>query len=171
MGLLGKSFTSKIKTLTTLAISRMVILKNQHKARASYAWSDVAQLLNLGYHDRALHRVKHWITEQDMLQGFAMIESYCNFLREGAEVLEMNKLFNLQHQSPVAAVYCVRSVIPPVHFFSNCILRSVSLSSSISRSPLSRWLSLSLSLSPSISRSSLSRWLSLSPSTSYSPSP
>ncbi|KAK7295804.1 hypothetical protein RJT34_18716 [Clitoria ternatea] len=91
MGLLGKSFTSKIKTMTTLAVSRMVILKNQHKARASYAWSDVAQLLNLGYHDRALHRVEHWITEQDMLQGFAMIESYCNFLREGAEVLEKKK--------------------------------------------------------------------------------
>ncbi|KAK7401245.1 hypothetical protein VNO78_12578 [Psophocarpus tetragonolobus] len=91
MGLLGKSFTSKFKSITTLAVSRIVILKNQHKARASYARSDVAQLLNLGYHDRALLRVDQWIIEQNMLEVFAMIESYCNFLRERAEVLERNK--------------------------------------------------------------------------------
>jgi len=59
MGLLGKSFTSKFKSITLLAVSRIVILKNQHKARASYARSDVAQLLNLGYHDRALLRVSY----------------------------------------------------------------------------------------------------------------
>src|ERR1044072_6453129 len=57
MGLLGKSFTSKFITITTLAISRIAILMNQHKARASYARSDVAQLLNIGYQDRALLRV------------------------------------------------------------------------------------------------------------------
>ncbi|TKY64777.1 IST protein [Spatholobus suberectus] len=91
MGLLGKSFTSKFKSITTLAVSRIVILKNQHKARASYARSDVAQLLNLGYHDRALLRVEQWITEQNLLEVFAMIESYCNFLRGRAEVLEKNK--------------------------------------------------------------------------------
>ncbi|XP_027352230.1 uncharacterized protein LOC113863047 [Abrus precatorius] len=91
MGLLGKSFTSKFKTITTLAVSRIFILKNQHKARASYAWSDVAQLLNLGYHDRALPRVDQWIIEQNTLDVFAMIEIYCNFLRERAEVLEKNK--------------------------------------------------------------------------------
>ncbi|RDY13659.1 IST1-like protein, partial [Mucuna pruriens] len=91
MGLLGKSFTSKFQSITTLAVSRIVILKNQHKARASYARSDVAQLLNLGYHDRALPRVEQWIIEQNMLEIFAMIESYCNFLRQRAEVLEKNK--------------------------------------------------------------------------------
>ncbi|XP_020224790.1 uncharacterized protein LOC109806714 [Cajanus cajan] len=91
MGLLGKSFTSKFKSITTLAVSRIVILKNQHKARATYARSDVAQLLNLGYHDRALLRVEQWIIEQNMLEVFAMIESYCSFLRERAEVLEKNK--------------------------------------------------------------------------------
>ncbi|QCE12955.1 uncharacterized protein LOC114184194 [Vigna unguiculata] len=91
MGLLGKSFTSKMKSITTLAVSRIVILKNQHKARASYARSDVAQLLNLGYHDPALLRVDQWIIEQNMLEVFSMIESYCNFLRERAEALETNK--------------------------------------------------------------------------------
>ncbi|KAL5167710.1 IST1-like protein [Glycine soja] len=91
MGLLGKSFTSKFKSISLLAVSRIVILKNQHKARASYARSDVAQLLNLGYHDRALLRVEQWIIEQNMLEVFAMIESYCNFLRERAEALERNK--------------------------------------------------------------------------------
>ncbi|CAJ1844744.1 unnamed protein product [Sphenostylis stenocarpa] len=91
MGLLGKSFTSKFKSITTLAVSRIVILKNQHKARASYARSDVSQLLNLGYHDRALLRVEQWIIEQNMLEVFAMVESYCNFMRERAEALEKNK--------------------------------------------------------------------------------
>ncbi|WVZ06636.1 hypothetical protein V8G54_019982 [Vigna mungo] len=91
MGLLGKSFTSKIKSITTLAVSRIVILKNQHKARASYARSDVAQLLNLGYHDPALLRVDQWLIEQNMLEVFSMIENYCNFLRERAEALETNK--------------------------------------------------------------------------------
>jgi len=57
MGLIGKSFTSKLKNLTSLAISRIVILKNHRKARASYAHFDVSQLLNLGYHDQALVRV------------------------------------------------------------------------------------------------------------------
>ncbi|XP_061348667.1 uncharacterized protein LOC133294033 [Gastrolobium bilobum] len=91
MGLLGKSFTSKLKTITTLAVSRIVILKNQHKVRASYARSDVAQLLNLGNHDHALLRVEQWITELNMLDLFVMIENYCNFLREKAELLEKNK--------------------------------------------------------------------------------
>ncbi|ESW11140.1 hypothetical protein PHAVU_008G005200 [Phaseolus vulgaris] len=91
MGLLGKSFSSKIKSITTLAVSRIVILKNQHKARASYARSDLAQLLNLGHHDPALLRVEQWITEQNILEVFAMIENYCNFLRERAEALETNK--------------------------------------------------------------------------------
>lgn len=57
MGLFGKSFTSKLKSITSLAVSRIGILKNHCKARASYARSDVAQLLNLGYHDQALLRV------------------------------------------------------------------------------------------------------------------
>jgi vacuolar protein sorting-associated protein IST1 len=57
MGLIGKSFTSKLKNMTSLAISRIAILKNHRKARASYAFSDVSQLLNLGYHDQALVRV------------------------------------------------------------------------------------------------------------------
>ncbi|KAK7374927.1 hypothetical protein VNO80_08370 [Phaseolus coccineus] len=91
MGLLGKSFSSKIKSISTLAVSRIVILKNQHKARASYARSDLAQLLNLGYHDPALLRVEQWIIEQNMLEVFALIEKYCNFLRERAEALETNK--------------------------------------------------------------------------------
>jgi vacuolar protein sorting-associated protein IST1 len=92
MGLIGKSFTSKLKNMTSLAISRIAILKNHRKARASYAFSDVSQLLNLGYHDQALVRVEHWIVEQNMLDAFVMIEDYCNVLRERAQVLENNKL-------------------------------------------------------------------------------
>lgn len=91
MGLIGKSFTSKLKNLTSLAISRIAILKNHRKARASYAHFDVSQLLKLGYHDQALVRVEHWIVEQNMLDAFDMIEDYCNVLKERAQVLENNK--------------------------------------------------------------------------------
>ncbi|KAK7272904.1 hypothetical protein RIF29_13946 [Crotalaria pallida] len=91
MGPLGKSFSSKFKTIKTLAVSRIAILKNQHKARCSYAKSDVAQLLNLGYHDRALLRVEQLIKEQNMLDVFVMIENCCNFLGERSQVLEKNK--------------------------------------------------------------------------------
>ncbi|GAU16508.1 hypothetical protein TSUD_167390 [Trifolium subterraneum] len=71
--------------MTSLAISRIGILKNHRKAKASYAFSDVSQLLNLGYHDQALVRVEHWIVEQNMLDAFVMIEDYCNVLRERAQ--------------------------------------------------------------------------------------
>ncbi|CAJ2668850.1 unnamed protein product [Trifolium pratense] len=77
--------------MTSLAISRIAILKNHRKARASYAFSDVSQLLNLGYHDQALVRVEQWIVEQNMLDAFVMIEDYCNVLRERAQVLENHK--------------------------------------------------------------------------------
>ncbi|KAL5096043.1 hypothetical protein RYX36_000370 [Vicia faba] len=91
MGLIGKSFASKLKNITLLAISRIAILKNHRKARASYANYDVSQLLKLGYHDQALVRVEHWIVEQNMLDAFVMIEDYCNVLREKSQVLENNK--------------------------------------------------------------------------------
>ncbi|KAI5432453.1 uncharacterized protein LOC127128763 [Lathyrus oleraceus] len=91
MGLIGKSFASKLKSITLLAISRIAILKNHRKARASYAHNDISQLLKLGYHDQALIRVEHWIVEQNMLDAFVIIEDFCNVLREKAHILENNK--------------------------------------------------------------------------------
>jgi vacuolar protein sorting-associated protein IST1 len=49
--------TSKFSSLAKLAVSRIVILKNQRQARLSLAKSDVIQLLNLGHQERALLRV------------------------------------------------------------------------------------------------------------------
>lgn len=58
--LLGRNFkTSKFKATANLAISRVTVLKNQRQARCSIARSDVVQLLNLGYHERALLRVTY----------------------------------------------------------------------------------------------------------------
>ncbi|MED6159511.1 hypothetical protein PIB30_043004 [Stylosanthes scabra] len=93
MGLLGKNLSSKIRNMATLAVSRIAILKNHHKARASYAYSDTAQLLRLGYHDHALLRVEHWINEQNILDVFVMVENYCNYLRQNAELLEKSRDF------------------------------------------------------------------------------
>ncbi|OIW17576.1 hypothetical protein TanjilG_08854 [Lupinus angustifolius] len=91
MGLLGKRFTYKFNKISRVAFSRIAILKKQHKARCSYAKSDVVQFLNLGHHHHALLRVEQWIEEQNMLDVFVMIENCCNFLRERAQVLENNK--------------------------------------------------------------------------------
>lgn len=56
--LLGRSFKiSKFKAIANLAISRVVVLKNQRQVRGSIARSDVVQLLDLGHHERALLRV------------------------------------------------------------------------------------------------------------------
>ncbi|KAI4346832.1 hypothetical protein L6164_007695 [Bauhinia variegata] len=91
MGLLGRNFASKLTSVTKHLVARIAILKKQHQSRASYARSDAAELLNLGYHDRALLRVEHLIKEQNMLDVFVMIESYCKFLSQKAELLERNK--------------------------------------------------------------------------------
>ncbi|OMO80186.1 hypothetical protein CCACVL1_13135 [Corchorus capsularis] len=90
--LLGRNFkTSKFKTLVKLAISRIAIFKNQHQVRFSHARSDVIELLNLGHHDRALLRVEHVIKEQNMVDAFAIMESYCHLLLERVMLIQKNK--------------------------------------------------------------------------------
>ena len=57
--ILGRTFKpSKFKPLVNLAFSRLVVLKNQRQVRYTQARSDVVQLLELGYHERALLRVR-----------------------------------------------------------------------------------------------------------------
>ncbi|KAK8631205.1 hypothetical protein V6N13_079963 [Hibiscus sabdariffa] len=90
--LLGRNFkTSKFKTLAKLAVSRIGILKNQHQVRYSHARSDVVQLLHLGHHEQALLRVDHLITEQNKVDAFSMMESYCNLLIERVMLIQNNK--------------------------------------------------------------------------------
>ncbi|XP_077230743.1 regulator of Vps4 activity in the MVB pathway protein [Tasmannia lanceolata] len=76
------SKTSKLKTLLGLAISRLAVLKNQRKVRCTQGRNDVAQLLRLGHHERALIRVEHVIKDQNMLDVFVLIEGYCHLLTE-----------------------------------------------------------------------------------------
>ncbi|GMI73412.1 hypothetical protein HRI_001010500 [Hibiscus trionum] len=90
--LLGRNFkTSKFKTLAKLAVSRIGILKNQHQVRCSHARSDVVELLNLGHHEQALHRVEHLIKEQNKVDAFTIMESYCNMLIERVMLIQKNK--------------------------------------------------------------------------------
>ncbi|XWS30698.1 hypothetical protein CRYUN_Cryun23aG0009600 [Craigia yunnanensis] len=90
--LLGRNFkTSKFKTLAKLAISRIVILKNQHQVRYSHARSDVIELLNLGHQERALLRVEHVIKEQNIVDAFSIMESYCHLLIERVMLIQKNK--------------------------------------------------------------------------------
>ncbi|KAM3363204.1 IST1-like protein [Capsicum galapagoense] len=83
MGLFGRKFkASKVAKLANLAISRISILKNQHQVRCSLARSDVSQLLHLGRHEDALHRVELVIKEQNTVDALAMMEKYCHLLIE-----------------------------------------------------------------------------------------
>ncbi|KAG5523009.1 hypothetical protein RHGRI_034977 [Rhododendron griersonianum] len=81
----------KLKTLASLAIARIPILKNLHTVRCSHARSDVVQLLNLGYPDRALLRVELVIREQNMLDVLDIVEKYCHLLIEGFVLVENNR--------------------------------------------------------------------------------
>ncbi|PHU02007.1 hypothetical protein BC332_27258 [Capsicum chinense] len=91
--LLGRNFkTSKFKATVNLAISRVVVLKNQRQARCSIARSDVVQLLNLDHHERALLRVEQVIKEQNMLDVLEMVEGYCLMTIERINLIQQEKI-------------------------------------------------------------------------------
>lgn len=78
---------SKLKTLLSLAGSRLTILKNHHQARSKLARGDVDQLLQLGHLDRALLRAELVVKEENLLDVFAIIQSYCHLVAERAMLL------------------------------------------------------------------------------------
>lgn len=91
--LLGRKFkTHKFRPLVSVAISRLAVLKNQRQVKCSQASSDVVQLLQQGHHERALLRVEHVIKEQNMLDAFMMMESYCNLLTERIHLIEQDRV-------------------------------------------------------------------------------
>ncbi|XP_021754285.1 uncharacterized protein LOC110719615 [Chenopodium quinoa] len=103
--LLGRSFkASKFKTLVNLAISRLSVLKNQKRARCSIARSDVIQLLQISEHERALIRVEQVIKEQNMLDVFSMIESYCILLSERVKLIEDEKTCPEELQEAISSL-------------------------------------------------------------------
>ncbi|KAL0908924.1 hypothetical protein M5K25_023438 [Dendrobium thyrsiflorum] len=82
---------TKLKTLLGLTVSRLALLRNQRQARCAQAEADVAHLLLLGHQDRALLRAEMVIKERNMLDVFAMVESYCHLLTERAFLLHNQK--------------------------------------------------------------------------------
>ncbi|CAI9296744.1 unnamed protein product [Lactuca saligna] len=79
--LLGRKFkTSKLKTTANLAISRLSLLKNNRLARVTITISDVIQLLRLNHHQQALIRIEQVIKDQNMLDVYDMIHTYCYLL-------------------------------------------------------------------------------------------
>ncbi|XP_047332818.1 vacuolar protein sorting-associated protein IST1-like [Impatiens glandulifera] len=87
MGKNSKS-SNQLKPLLNLALSRLVVLKNQRQARCSLSRSDVIQLLNLTHHDRALLRVEQVIKEENMIDVFVMVEGYCFIILERIHLIE-----------------------------------------------------------------------------------
>ncbi|URE43900.1 DUF292 domain containing protein [Musa troglodytarum] len=88
--LLGRSSRQMpmLKSLLSLTVSRLAVLRNRRQARCDQAREDVSQLLQLGHVDSALLRVEHVIKEQNMLDAFAMVEHYCHLLAERAVLLD-----------------------------------------------------------------------------------
>ncbi|KAM7520244.1 hypothetical protein LguiB_019206 [Lonicera macranthoides] len=82
------SKTSKLESLANLAISRIRILKNQRYSRFTHAESDVIQLLNHGDQSSALLRVEYVIKEQNAIEAFVMIGSYCLLLTDSVELIQ-----------------------------------------------------------------------------------
>lgn len=90
--LLGRTFkTYKFKPVISLAISRISVLKNQRQARMSVARSDVAELLKLDHHERALNRVEQVIKEQNMLDVFVLVEGYCHLFVDRLDLVDKEK--------------------------------------------------------------------------------
>ncbi|KAJ6791443.1 Uncharacterized protein M6B38_244850 [Iris pallida] len=83
---------SKLKTLLHLTVCRLAILKNQHRARCNHARDDLLQLLQLGHRDRALLRAELVVREENMLDVFAMLESYCHLVTERSVLLRGQKV-------------------------------------------------------------------------------
>lgn len=82
---------SKLKTLLSLTVARLALLKNQHQARCSMAHSDIAQLLSLAHSDRALLRAEIIVKEENMLDVFAVVQSYCHLIIERSLLIHRQK--------------------------------------------------------------------------------
>ncbi|KAF5751934.1 hypothetical protein HS088_TW02G00953 [Tripterygium wilfordii] len=92
--LLGRSTFKpyKFNALVTLALSRLAVLKNQRQVRYNQARSDVIKLLEISHHERALLRVEQLIKEQNMLDVYTMMESYCSLLIERLSLIEQERV-------------------------------------------------------------------------------
>ncbi|OAY79663.1 IST1-like protein [Ananas comosus] len=117
--LLGRTSrqTAKLKTLLGLAVSRLAVLRNQRQARCAVARGDVAELVRLGRLDHALLRVRlsmppqilfflveQVIREQNMLDAFVMMESYCHLVTERAALLNHQKTCPEELREAVASL-------------------------------------------------------------------
>ncbi|XP_078155420.1 uncharacterized protein LOC144551348 isoform X2 [Carex rostrata] len=82
---------AKLKSLLAVTGSQAVVLKTRREVRCTNSRDDVTQLLSLGHHDRALLRVEHVIKEQNMVDVYSMIESYCYVISERCDLLEKTR--------------------------------------------------------------------------------
>lgn len=90
--LLGRTFkTNKFKSLLNLALTRLSVLKNQRQVRCSQATSDVTELLKLGQHENAYHRVDQVIKDQNTLDVLFFIHGYFTLLLDRVHLFEHNR--------------------------------------------------------------------------------
>uniref|UniRef100_A0A0D9ZCA8 Uncharacterized protein n=1 Tax=Oryza glumipatula TaxID=40148 RepID=A0A0D9ZCA8_9ORYZ len=91
--LLGRTTkqTARLKSMLGLAVTRLGVLRGHRQVRCAQARGDVEQLLRLGHPDRALLRAEQVIREQNTLDAFLMLESYCNLITERAALVDSHR--------------------------------------------------------------------------------
>ncbi|CAM0875203.1 unnamed protein product [Alopecurus aequalis] len=91
--LLGRTTkqTARLKSLLGLATKRIAVARAHRQVRCAQARGDVEQLLRLGHADRALLRAEQVIREQEVLDVFDMLESYCTLIAERSALVDAHR--------------------------------------------------------------------------------
>eukprot|EP00252_Welwitschia_mirabilis_P011160 TRINITY_DN2509_c0_g1_i1.p1 TRINITY_DN2509_c0_g1~~TRINITY_DN2509_c0_g1_i1.p1 ORF type:complete len:339 (-),score=66.20 TRINITY_DN2509_c0_g1_i1:22-1038(-) len=101
----GKSFSgAKCKTLITLTISRIKLLKNKRELQLKQMEKDIVHCLQSGQETTAQIRVEHVIREQNILAAYAIIELFCEHLGVRLHIIETQRECPLDLREAVATL-------------------------------------------------------------------
>ncbi|CAA6664295.1 unnamed protein product [Spirodela intermedia] len=89
---LGRSFkATKLRSYLGITITRLSVHPQPATGQVGAGPLRRRRVLRQGKHERALLRTDHIIKEQNMLDAFDMVESYCHILSERADLLESHR--------------------------------------------------------------------------------
>ncbi|CAN0896849.1 Uncharacterized protein At4g04980 [Linum grandiflorum] len=78
--LLGWRKASKCKRTVRRLQVRMRGMKNKREAMVRVLKQDVAQLIKLGCHDIAFHRVEQLVQDEDLIKVYELLDNYCDVI-------------------------------------------------------------------------------------------
>ncbi|KAJ7571320.1 hypothetical protein O6H91_01G159300 [Diphasiastrum complanatum] len=105
MSCFRKSFKSaKCKALLKLVLIRIKIVRKKHEIQLKHMRLDVSRLLQIGQDENAEIRVAHVIREQNIIDGFNMIESFCERVIKQMSVIRAQKSCPTDLQEAVSSL-------------------------------------------------------------------